>query len=76
MGDIDYKCEQCDSSEGVYWDAYAAWDPEEQKMVLHQSYDASDVSVDQQILLQYHILIRKKKIQSKDGYHNEKEIIA
>ena len=42
MGDIDYKCEQCDSSEGVYWDAYAAWDPEEQKMVLHQSYDASE----------------------------------
>ena len=38
--DIDYKCNDCDSTENVYWDAYASWDPEKQKMVLHQQFDS------------------------------------
>ena len=30
---IDYKCNDCNSTEGVFFDAYATWDPRIQEIV-------------------------------------------
>lgn len=39
---VDYKCKDCDKTDTVVWDAYATWDPVNQEMILHSSYDTVD----------------------------------
>tara|TARA_Y100000034_G_scaffold68899_1_gene83139 strand:- start:193 stop:375 length:183 start_codon:yes stop_codon:yes gene_type:complete len=36
---VKYICSECSHGDDVVWDAYATWDVEKQKYILHSSFD-------------------------------------
>jgi hypothetical protein len=42
---VDYMCMDCNSAEGVCWDASASWDTDKQEMVLSSSYDSCECHI-------------------------------